>query len=79
MYALNPSTGGATGHQALALETPNASVLAAIEFTPIAAGAGIQISEQEQAFVLQGRDTQERIALPPESSGRQTWRLLADD
>lgn len=79
LYALNPSTGGATGHQALALETPNASVLAAIEFTPIAAGAGIQISEQEQAFVLQGRDTQERIALPPESSGRQTWRLLADD
>ena len=79
LYALNPSTGGATGHQALALETPNASVLAAIEFTPIAAGAGIQISEQEQAFVLQGRDTQERIVLPPESSGRQTWRLLADD
>ena len=79
LYALNPSTGGATEHQALALETPNASVLAAIEFTPIAAGAGIQISEQEQAFVLQGRDTQERIVLPPESSGRQTWRLLADD
>ncbi len=79
LYALNPTTGGATAHQALAIKSATASLLSAIKFTPAAPGSGIQLGERAQSFVVQGRDTQVPIAAPPQAIGRQSWRRISND
>lgn len=79
LYALNPTTGGATAHQALAMESATASLLSAIAFTPAAPGRGVLLAEREQSFVVQGRDTQVPIAAPPQAIGRQSWRRISND
>ena len=79
LYALNPTTGGATAHQALAMKSATASLLSAIEFTPAAPGRGVLLAEREQSFLVQGRDTQALIMAPPQAIGRQSWRRISND
>lgn len=77
LYAINPSTGGAVGHHAFALQTPEEGVVSAVEFGASAAGVGFTLQNSEQGFVVKTEDDQARIAAPPESMGRQSWRMIS--
>lgn len=78
LYAINPSSGGATGHHAFALQTPEVGVVSAIEFAASAPGAGFTLQSSEEGFVVKSDNDQARIAAPPESMGRQSWRMIQE-
>ena len=77
LYAINPNTGGATGHHAFALKTPEEGVVSGVEFAASAPGAGFTLENSEQGFVVKSDNDQARIAAPPESMGRQSWRMIS--
>lgn len=77
LYAINPSTGGATGHHAFALQTPEVGVVSGVEFAASAPGAGFTLQNSEEGFVVKSDNDQARIAAPPESMGRQSWRMVS--
>ena len=77
LYAINPSTGGAMGHDAFALQTPEVGIVSAIEFAASAPGASFTLQNSEEGFVVKSDNDQARIAAPPESMGRQSWRMIS--
>lgn len=77
LYAINPSSGGATGHHAFELQTAEEGVVSGVEFAASAPGAGFTLQSSEEGFVVKSDNDQARITAPPESMGRQSWRMIS--
>lgn len=75
LYAINPATGGATGHHVFAQQTAEDGIVSAIQFGAL---GGIDIGQSGQGFAAYAQDQQARIAPPPESVGRQSWRVIVE-
>ena len=77
LYAINPSIGGAMGHDAFALQTAEVGVVSGVEFAVSTVGAGFTLENSEEGFVVKSDNDQARIAASPESMGRQSWRMIS--
>lgn len=75
LYAINPSTGGRTLHQAFDTRAANDVIVSAIKF---GSEGGVSISQSETGFTANAPGDQEPIAPPPDSMGRQSWRMVPD-
>lgn len=73
-YAINPATGGRTLHHAFdtrAKDGTNDVIVSAIKY---GTEGGVPLSPDEEGFKI----GDERVFPPPESIGRQTWRMVPD-
>lgn len=75
LYAINPATGGATAHHAFDTRTTETGIVSAIQF---GSPGGVDLDQVEQDFTAHASDDQERLAPPPESIGRQSWRMITE-
>lgn len=75
LYAINPATGGATAHHAFDTRTAETAIVSAIQF---GSPSGVDLGQDAQGFVARSSDDQERLTPPPESMGRQSWRMIIE-
>lgn len=74
-YAINPATGGRTIHHAFDTRASSNTIVSAIKF---GSEGAVSISQSEKGFRLDESGDQEPITPPPESIGRQSWRMVPD-
>lgn len=75
LYAINPASGGSVLHHVFADHMVDSGAVTALKFnTP----DSVSIHQNEQGFSVQTADEKELIAVPPESIGRQSWRMIAE-
>ena len=74
-YAINPATGGRTLHHAFDTRAADNVIVSAIN---MASEGGVSISQSEKGFTLNTPGDSEAISPPPDSMGRQSWRIVPD-
>lgn len=75
LYAINPQTGGRTAHQAFGLHDIEHDGVTGIKFGQ---PGPIVLLHNEQGFKVEAADESVAIIPPPQSWGRQSWRMLSD-
>lgn len=73
LYALNPATGGSLSHDPFGYDRVEGGVVSGISF---GSEGGFSLSQGELDFSVHSGGEKERINPPPESMGRQTWRII---
>ena len=74
-YAINPATGGRTVHHAFDTQAADKGIVSAIKF---GSEGGVSISQNEKGFTANAPGDEEAITPPPDSMGRQSWRMIPD-
>ncbi len=75
LYAINPATGGRTVHHAFDTQAADKVIVSAIKF---GSEGGVSISQNEKGFTANAPGDEELVFMPPDSMGRQSWRMVPD-
>jgi len=74
LYAINPATGGRTIHHAFDTQGTGINKDAIISAIKVESEGGVSIVQDQDGFKVNGEIT----TPPPESIGRQSWRIVPD-